>query len=157
MNLDKNQPLIRFTDEIVTPDQLLERAQSQLAQRGAPEVNWSDYGGTSLLELPLDSLDLFNLYHLLKMANEAQAQLEVEPLLLPSPSSRLPVVGRLWQFVRQQAHGLVLFYVNRSVGQQAQLNHSLTQTLNELARLVIEQRQEIAALRQQLGLRKEGE
>jgi hypothetical protein len=157
MSLDDNQPLIHFEDEVVTSEQLLERAKARLARHNFPEPRWPGYGQTSLLKLSPNSLDLLNLHHALRLANEAQDKFDVEPVIAASPASRLPVIGRFWQIIRQQAHSLALFYVNRSVGQQSQVNHNLMQAVNELARLVIEQREEIDALRCQLNEQKEQE
>jgi len=49
--------------------------------------------------------------------------------------------------VRAQFHQLVLFYVNRSVSDQSQLNINVVSVLNELTRVSQVQQEEIDALR----------
>jgi hypothetical protein len=62
----------------------------------------------------------------------------------------MPVVGRIWQTIRGEMHNLVLFYVNRSVRDQSQLNVNLVSALNELTRVVQAQQAEIESLRAEL-------
>lgn len=75
---------------------------------------------------------------------------EMTPLLASSPATRLPIVGTLWAFIRQQAHGLVLFYVNRFATYDSQRQTHLLNTLNLLTELVQAQQAQIDQLQQQL-------
>lgn len=93
------------------------------------------------------------LYWYLRMANQSYTQADTQANLAPSPATRLPVVGRLWQIIRQQAHSLVLYYVNRVVAHQATTDRYLVSVLNRLAVLVQRQQQEIAALQAALANR----
>lgn len=77
---------------------------------------------------------------------------ETAPMLAVSPATRLPVLGALWVFIRQQAHGLVLFYVNRLAAYDSQRQIHLLNALNELTALVQAQQAQIEQLQQQLGL-----
>ncbi len=70
--------------------------------------------------------------------------------LAPSPATRLPVFGRLWQLIRSQTHELVLFYVNRQVAHQARYNHLLSNALRKLSATVQAQQNEIERLQARL-------
>lgn len=70
--------------------------------------------------------------------------------LAPSPATRLPLFGRLWQLVRSQTHQLVLFYVNRHVAHQARQNHLVANALRRLSASVNAQQQEIERLQARL-------
>lgn len=70
--------------------------------------------------------------------------------LAPSPATRLPILGRLWQLVRSQTHALVLFYVNRHVAHQTRHNHLVASTLLRLSATVNIQQQEIKRLQARL-------
>lgn len=100
--------------------------------------------------LPADFSAALALYHHLRLANNLYAQAATEPLLADSAATQMPVVGRLWKLVRRQAHGLILFYVNRHVAHQTVVNSHLVHTLNEMTRLVAHQQAQIAALQTQL-------
>jgi hypothetical protein len=70
--------------------------------------------------------------------------------LAPSPATRLPLLGPLWALIRNQAHQLVLFYVNRQVAHQARVNHLLSTALHEVAARLAAQQEEIEGLRKRL-------
>ncbi|MCA9970313.1 MAG: hypothetical protein KC425_08860, partial [Anaerolineales bacterium] len=91
-----------------------------------------------------------NLYHHLHALNDLPP-FDAAPQLVASPATRLPLLGRLWQLVRAQAHRLVLFYVNRHAAYNSQAALHLVNTLNELTRLAQTQQQEIAALRAEIA------
>ena len=99
-----------------------------------------------------------NLYFHLRVANEIYAQMETEPDLPPSPATRLPLIGKLWQRLRPALHVLVLIYVNRAAAQQVRVNRHLVSVLNKLTALTQEQQQalrvlqaEVAELRRERG------
>jgi hypothetical protein len=85
----------------------------------------------------------------LKQANKTPST-AVEPVLAPSPATQMPILGRLWELIRGEMHNLVLFYVNRAVADQNQLNVNLVSALNELTRVVQAQRAEIESLRAEI-------
>jgi hypothetical protein len=95
--------------------------------------------------IPFDA----NLYHHLRLANELYAEFETEPALPPSPYTRLPVLGRLWQRFRPGLHLLILYYVNRATAQQASINRHLVSVLNQLTELTQAQQRTIADLQAQ--------
>ena len=63
---------------------------------------------------------------------KASAQVDTDPLLVDSPSTQIPVIGRLWSSIRGAAHNLVLFYVNRSIAHQTNINSYMVSVLNRL-------------------------
>lgn len=149
---------IAITDSEWTAERLTAeidaRAAQTTAERGAISLLLPSFGYLS--EYPVPEGRPLNpaLYHHLKLANELPPP-DTEPLLVESPATRVPVLGRLWQTVRAQFHGLILFYVNRAVSHETQLNNHLISTLNELTRTAAAQQAEIDALRDQLRQQRE--
>jgi hypothetical protein len=98
-----------------------------------------------------------SLYYHLRLANEIYNQAETSPLLVASPATQLPVLGRLWALIREQAHQLILFYVNRFLTYQTNVNRHLVSVANDLAREVREQREQLHALQEELVALRERE
>lgn len=97
------------------------------------------------------------LYHHLWLANQLYNQAETAPVLAASAATQLPLFGRLWKLVREQAHQLVLFYVNRFVAHQTNVNRHLVSVANELTREIQEQQEQIRALQAEVeALRQKG-
>jgi len=97
------------------------------------------------------------LFQHLRLANETYAERETKSTLASSPATRVPVLGRLWQIIRSEAHSLVLFYVNRSLTAQVNVDRHIISALNRLTAQLQDQRREIEALRAELAaLRAEG-
>lgn len=74
--------------------------------------------------------------------------------LAPSWATQLPVVGRLWRMVREQAHRLVLYYVDMAVSRQIGFNEHVVGSLDRLATLqekVAALQQEVTALKRQVA------
>ena len=140
--------LIEIRDPAVDAGEIMATIRARIRQRraemGYEARQFPTFGAATPLpaaeELPAA------LYHHLRQANRSYNQVETAPLLAPSPATRLPVLGRLWQLVRGQAHQLILFYVNRAATHQAGVNRHLVSAANELARLAQEQQRTIAAL-----------
>jgi hypothetical protein len=86
-------------------------------------------------------------YHL-DQANETYNQIWVKMSLAPSPATHVPVLGRLWELIREQAHRLVLFYVEQLASRQVGFNEHVVGTLNRLAAM---QQDEITALRAEVA------
>ena len=82
---------------------------------------------------------------------------ETAPVLAASAATQLPLFGRLWKLVREQAHQLVLFYVNRLVAHQTNVDRHLVSVANELTREIQEQQEQIRALQEEVeALRQKG-
>ena len=91
-------------------------------------------------------------YHL-REAKEAHSRIWVDLSLAPSPVTQVPVVGRIWGLIREQAHRLVLFYLDKLASRQVGFNEHVVGALYQLAAAQEENsslRKEIAELRQQL-------
>ena len=85
---------------------LVRRVSAILAERGQAPAAPPARGATSDLARHRQQISL------------AAHTLPTAPDLAPSNATRLPLIGRLWAGVREQAHQLVLYYVNRSAGHQ---------------------------------------
>lgn len=73
----------------------------------------------------------------------------MQPVLTPSPLSRLPVVGTLWQRLRLAVHRLVIFYVQRNKRTQSARFAALQQQNQEQAARIASLEEELARLRRQ--------
>jgi hypothetical protein len=146
--------LFEIQDAEVDPNQILQQIRERIARRreekGYEERRFPVFGMTGYVEPPADLPYDAELYSNLRLANEAFARIETGPVLAPSPATRAPVVGRLWQQVRGEVHNLVLFYVNRAVTQQVNVNRYLVAVVNRLTALSQEQQQTIARLEAEL-------
>ena len=146
------QPWLRIHDEAISSEALVAEVQRRVDQRrdelGTTRVLLPKFGHMSAYPEPPVESGVYNpdLYHYLKQANRKSTP-QLEPLLVPSPSTRVPILGSLWGMVRAQFHQLVLFYVNRSVSDQSQLNINVVSVLNELTRVSQVQQEEIDMLR----------
>lgn len=153
-NSNAEPPWLEIHDEIVSSEELVREIEARVARRraelGPVKLIFPTFGHISTFPDPGPD-DRLNphLYYYLKRINETPPP-AVEPVLAPSPATRMPVVGRLWQQIRGEVHNLVLFYVNRSVQDQNRLNVDLISALNELTRVVQAQQVEIESLRAEL-------
>jgi hypothetical protein len=153
-------PWITIHDEVVTSEELVIEVERRVAQRraqlGRVNLVFPTFGHISTFPEPTEEDNLAGpqLYYYLKQANQTELP-AVDLALAPSPATRMPVIGRLWGTIRREMHNLVLFYVNRSVRDQNQLNVNLISTLNELTRVVQKQRAELESLRDELRRFKE--
>jgi hypothetical protein len=148
-------PWITIHDESVTSEELVMEVERRVAQRrrelGGVNLVFPTFGHISTFPEPAtaDNEASPHLYYYLKQANQTPSS-AVEPVLAPSPATRMPIVGRLWAIIRGEMHNLVLFYVNRSVADQNRLNVNLVSTLNEMTRVIQAQRAEIETLKAEI-------
>jgi uncharacterized small protein (DUF1192 family) len=150
---------IKIHDSEWTPErlsaELSRRADAREAESGPLEINVPAFGEqTGMPQPPRDRPYNANLYHHLKLINEMPPR-DSDPILADSPATRTPWVGNLWQRFRGQLHELILFYVNRAMRQQVQMNSEVINTLNELTRTVEAQQEEIQRLKAELKAREE--
>ena len=134
---------------------LAARVETQLARRqaelGRVSPQFPTFGFVADMPQPPNDRQFSpNLYHHLRQANDTPSP-ETDPVLASSPITRLPVLGRLWGLIRQEAHNLVLFYVNRLAARQEKSQSHVVNVLNELTRQVQAQQEEIEQLREQLA------
>ena len=124
-----------------------ERVAARRVQNGRGVRFFPSYGSAATLPpLPAHLPQAMNLHHHLRQVNNLYPQTPTEPLLASSPATRMPLLGRLWVLIRQQAHSLVLFYVNRTAAHQILVNGHLVQAINDLTTLVQQQQERLAEL-----------
>lgn len=144
-------PWIVIHDEQIASEELVQEIERRVARRraqlGSISPAFPTFGYVSdFPAVPQDKRVSPHLYFYLEQANKMPPP-AVEPVLAPSPATRTPVAGRLWKMVRAEMHNLILFYVNKSVGEQNRVNTNLVSTLNEMTRVIQDQQAEIEALR----------
>ena len=141
--LEIHDPEITAVDLETVIEERLEMHRTQLPQ---VHITYPDFGQVALMpSLPESGHFSLYLYHHLRALNELPPP-ETLPDLAASPALRIPILGRLWQTIRREAHNMVLYYVNRSL-QYVQSNHRETLgVLNELTRMVQLQQTEIDRL-----------
>lgn len=148
--------LIEIHDPQIDPAGIMQTIRSRIQQRRA-EMGYARHSfptfGSASSAYPGEPEDLEydpNLYHHLRAANAMFAQAETKSILADSPATRIPVLGGIWKRVRQEAHNLVLFYLNRSIAHQINVNRNLVAVLNHLTAISQQQQREIAALKAKL-------
>lgn len=146
--------LIEIRDPEIDPLAIMAEIRARVEQRRQelgydnrrfPTFGTAEYPGEPE-DMPFDEL----LYQHLRLANKSYADVETRPLLTTSPATRVPILGRLWGLIRGGAHHLVLFYVNRAVTQQVNINRHLVSVLNRLAAENQAQARQIKALQDEL-------
>lgn len=151
--------LIEIRDPEIDPAAIMAEIRGRIEQhrrelgyenRRFPTFGTADYPGEPAHQ-PYDGM----LYQHLRLANRHYANVETKPVLVSSPTTRLPVVGRLWSLIRSSTHNLVLFYVNRAVTQQVNINRHLVSVLNRLTAQLQEQEEKIATLQAEIERLKE--
>lgn len=129
--------LIEIHDPELDPQAIMaeirRRIQKRRLEAGYDARTFPAFGSALVCPEPPEGMPYSpDLYHHLRQANALYSEVETGPILAPSPATRVPVLGRIWKLIRQQAHSLVLFYVNRSVGHQVKVNRHLVSVLNQL-------------------------
>ncbi|MDQ4078192.1 MAG: hypothetical protein M3220_18335 [Chloroflexota bacterium] len=146
--------LIEIHDPEIDParimEQIRERIQQRREEKGYDRRRFPTFGLTEYPEAPDNQPYDPDLYYYLRLANERYAAAETNVLLAPSPATQMPVVGRVWKMIRREVHNLVLFYVNRAVTHQVNVNRYLISVLNRLTALTQEQQRQIEELQAEL-------
>jgi len=155
---DLKEELIEIRDPEIDTEHIVERIQERLEKRraelGQARQDFPVFGAAAMPGKPEDIPAVANLYHYLELLNKSYNQFETGADVQLSPSTRLPIFGRVWSLVRRQAHELVLFYVNRNIEHQVAVNQQmvsvlnlLTASLEEQQRLTLTMKNEIEELR----------
>ena len=144
-------PWIKINDSEISSEQLQteisKRAIQRRAQLGRIDQHFPTFGNVSPCpDPPTDVSYSPNLYHHLQALNRS-APPDTSPILASSISTRLPVIGRLWQTIRREAHNLVLFYVNKIAAHSSTETNHIVNILNELTQVTQEQQRTIIELR----------
>jgi len=152
--VDLPDDLIEIQDPEIDPTEIMERIRRRIQLRreqlGYPRQTFPTFGAAAYPGEPEGEEYDEDMYYHLRRANAHYYELGVEALLVPSPWSRLPLLGRLWDRVRREAHNLVLFYLNRLAQRQVTVNRHLVSTLNRMAVGIQEQRRRIQALEEEV-------
>lgn len=142
--------LVEIQDPEIDPDWLMEQIRERIRrrreERGYERKSFPSYGAAAYPGEPEGEDYDADLYYHLKRANRLYVDLGVDLTLAPSPMTRLPIVGRIWERVRREAHHLVLFYVGKLAQRQVTVNRHLVSTLNRLVVQLQEQQRLIRAL-----------
>jgi len=135
--------LLTFHDKEHTPAKIMDQIRQRLGERVLQPMPAIPRFGQPDRPLTTNAGIAKRLVQLQSTLN----QIDTLPLLVPSPATQMPVIGRLWSFVREQAHQLPLFYVNRHLAHTTQITTQLIAVLEALAQQNIALQQEIAVLR----------
>lgn len=142
--------LIEIRDPEIDPGQIMETIRIRIRQRrkelGYDRRTFPVFGAAAYPGEPEGVAYDADLYHYLRLANDSFAAVETDAVLAPSPATRVPVLGRLWQLIRGGAHQLVLFYVNRAVAHQTDVNAHLVSVLNRMTAVGEQQQRAIDQL-----------
>lgn len=154
MNVEVSDDLIEIHDPEIDLAQIMGQIRERIRRRreelGYEKRTFPTFGAAAYPGEPDDVPYDPNLYHHLRLANETYAQVATGAMLAPSPATRIPVLGRLWQLIRGEVHNLVLFYVNRAIAHQTDTNRHLVSVLNRLTALSQEQQRVILALQAEI-------
>lgn len=150
MNHEPADDLIEIHDPEINTAEIMERIRERIRQRrkelGYARRVFPSFGGTTYPGEPDDLAFDPNLYHHLRLVNEIYANVETDAQLPATSPTRFPIFGSLWQRARAYLHRIILFYVNRSITHQINVNRHLISVLNQLTALSQAQQRQIAAL-----------
>jgi hypothetical protein len=163
METDRNEPnksetipddLLEIHSADIDQHQLMTRVEDRVtlrrAELGSDLTRFPSYDGVPYPGTPEGIRFDPDLYHHLRLANKHYSEIDTEPVLEASPATRIPLVGRLWRLFRLHAHHLVLFYVNRAVRHEVDVNRHMVSVLNSLTLANHEQGETIRKLENQL-------
>ena len=146
--------LIEFHDAEIDPRQIMadirDRIQQRRAEIGYGTTRFPTFSGATFPGRPTDIPYDPDLYHHLERVNKIYFEFETEPELLASPATRIPILGNLWGLIRRHAHTLTLFYTNRAIRQQTNVNRHMVSALNLLTVAWQEQQRTILALQEEI-------
>jgi hypothetical protein len=154
-----NKPLSELPDDLVTLgddslsddailDLLRQRVEARRRELGVDKRRFPTFGVVAMPEeVEHSDPDLFlNLRRL----NATFSDVPTHATLESSPATRVPILGSLWHRIRDQAHGLVLYYLNRYASHDIEINRNTVSVLNLLIGLSDAQQGEINALRAEI-------
>lgn len=146
--------LIEIRDPQIDPAQIMEQIRERIRRRreelGYPHMVFPTFEAAAYPGEPEGKDYDADLYYHLKRANQLYADLGISPLLVPSPMTRVPILGRFWEHIRREAHRLVLFYLGKLAQKQVAINRHLVSTLNRMAVQIQEQQQLIQSLQTEI-------
>jgi hypothetical protein len=149
---DRLEEIIEIRDSEINVAEIMEEIRRNIRQRQSEaqggEVDFPTFeAGVSLAVEPTEKLEEV-LHHHLSEASLHHNKIGVASQFMPRP---VPLVGRLWTAFRQEAHNLVIFYVNTLAARQITFNDHVLRALNALAQMVTRgSRVEVARLEAEL-------
>lgn len=148
--------LIEIHDPEIDPSEIMREIRARIQKRreelGYVPQQFSTYGGTRFPGRPEDVPYDPDFYDHLEMANQLYLDVETDVDLQPSPALRVPILGSLWSTIREQAHQLVLYYVNRQVSHQMSINREMISVLNRAEGVILKQQRAIMTLQNDVYL-----
>ena len=157
----ENQPtlapdgILEIHDPEIDTAQIMEQIRERIRRRrqelGYPRETFPAFGAAAYPGEPESGDFDHDLYYHLRRANDLYYQIGVESALAPSPTTSVPILGRLWGMIRREAHNLVLFYLGKSAQQQVAVNRHLVGTLNRMAVQLQQQKMELQGLREEIA------
>lgn len=155
MTEQRDHQLVEITDPDIDPEQIMvsirHRMRAERKERQYDLQNFPEFGQTAMLDELADlNVDAELLRHI-QRANESNAAFDMSPVVVDSPATRVPILGRLWRLIRSNAHQLVLFYINRATKQQISVNKEMLNVINRMTVLLHEQQELIDELRVRLN------
>ena len=156
------EDLIEIRDPDIDAEEIMAEIRDKIDRRrkelGYENIVFPSFGAVVYPGRPHDIAYDPDLYHHLKLVNKLYTDVETQPALEPSPALRIPLVGQLWQLIRQEAHNLVLYYVNRSINHDIAVHRHVISVLNlltaenqKLQRSILALTEELEQLRSQLN------
>ena len=146
--------LVEIHDPEIDTAQIMEQIRERIRQRreqlGYPRQSFPKFGAAAYPGEPEGGDFDTDLYYHLRRANDLYYQIGVESSLAPSPTTSLPVIGRLWGLMRREAHNLVLYYLGKSAQQQVAVNRHLVSTLNRMVVQLERQQADLRALQDEV-------
>ena len=148
--------LIEIHDPAIDPAEIMakirERIQLRRAELGYETQRFISFGGAQFPGRPDDVPYDPDFYDHLEMANELYLQVDTEIDLQSSPATRVPILGHLWGSIREQVHHLAIFYANRAVIHQANVDREIIGVLNKLASINLEQERALMKLQDEIDV-----
>jgi len=144
-----DEPIEINTEGEIDVEDIMRQIREHIARRQAQTPSW-------VPPPPRNGHLGRELYDELYQANATFDKTYVSPYLTPT---YVPLVSGLWHRLRQAAHNLVIFYVNRLAAAQVGFNAHVVRVLNELVRHLDQDdtaarlarlEEEVAALRAEL-------
>lgn len=148
------EQLIEIRDSELDPAQIMAEIRARIEKRraelGYDQRTFPSFGVATYPGEPADVAYDADLHHYLRLANETYAMADTDVMLAPSPATQVPVLGRLWQLIRGGAHNLVIFYVNRAIAHQTDVNRQLISVLNRMTVVMETQQRKIEQLQREV-------
>lgn len=146
--------LIEIRDPEIDPQAIMAEIRARIQKRrqelGYVSPQFSTFGGSQVPDRPEDIPYDPDFFDHLDRANELYLQVPTEVDLQASPATRMPLLGSMWSTIREQAHGLAIYYVNRNVSHQTGVNREMMGVLNGLTKVTIEQQRTINRLQAEI-------